>query len=241
MRLTDLADYLRGQGLTVVETGMWKTRGAALAQKPDTIIAHHTATTNRAKGDLPTLRLLIDGRSDLPGPLCQIALSRSGVVHMIASGKANHAGRGEWRGQTQSARTIGIEAEHPGGNGRWPDQQYAAYVALCAALCRYLEVDANRVCGHKEWALPRGRKSDPNFDMDIFRTQVRAALATPKPAPPVEDEDAMTPEDRAWLVQELDNRLRILLRAEKADGTATGHPNLRDILARLDRIEAKLK
>lgn len=237
MRLTDLADYLRRQGLTVVEAEGWKRRGPELPGKPGTIIAHHTATPTRAKGDLPTLRLLIDGRSDLPGPLCQIALSRSGVVYMVAGGKANHAGKGEWRGQTTSALTLGIEAEHAGGSSPWPAKQYDAYVALCAALCRYLEVDPNRVCGHKEWALPRGRKTDPNFDMDRFREQVRARLSPT----PTDDEDEMKPEDWARLTTMLDDRLRIILRAEKADGTATGHPNLRDILARLDRIEAKLK
>lgn len=237
MRLTDLAAYLRKQGLTVVETPGWKARGADLPAKPDTVVCHHTATPNAAKGDLPTLRLLIHGRSDLPGPLCQIALARSGVVHLVAAGKANHAGKGEWRGQTQSARTIGIEAEHPGGRDPWPAVQYSAYVRLCAALCRYLEVDPNRVCGHREWALPRGRKSDPNFDLDAFRAAVRAQLS-PQPTP--NEEDPLTPEDKKWLVTQLDDRLRILLRAEKADGTSTGHPNLRDLTERIARIEQNL-
>lgn len=185
-RLTDLADVLRHAGLVVVEHPGWTHRGADLPAMPDTILCHHTATSARTAGDLPTLRLLVEGRpapNRLPGPLSQLALSRSGVVHVLAAGKANHAGAGAWRGQTSSARTIGIEAEHPGGYAGWPRAQLDAYVALCAALCRYLQVGPERVCGHKEWALPRGRKPDPNLDMDVFRQQVRIAL-TSRPTPP---------------------------------------------------------
>lgn len=238
MRLTDMGTFLRAQGLTVVEQPGWKTRGAVLPAKPDTIIAHHTATPASANGDLPTLRLLVNGRSDLPGPLCQIALSRSGVIHLVAAGKANHAGKGAWRGQTSSAATIGIEAEHPGGREHWSKLQYDAYVRLCAALCRYLEVDPGRVCAHREWALPAGRKTDPNFDMGDFRLAVRNALtAKPTPSAPTEGEDVFNDADKKWLTTQLDDRLRILLRAEKADGTSTGHPNLREIIERLERLE----
>lgn len=240
MRLTDLADYLRSQGLVVVETAGWKTRGTPLPGKPDTIICHHTATPERAKGDLPTLRLLIDGREDLPGPLCQLALSRSGVVHVIAGGKANHAGKGTWRGQSASSRTIGIEAEHPGGAASWSGSQYDAYVRLCAALCRYLEVDPNRVCAHKEWAQPKGRKVDVNFDMDGFRSQVRARLSQPVVQPKPE-EDPLSPADREWLTKLIDDRVRILLRAETADGKPTGHDSLKAIRADIAALAARVE
>lgn len=233
MRLTDLADYLRSRGLTVIEHEGWQHRGKDLPGKPDTIICHHTATSLRADGDLPSLRLLVEGRPDLPGPLCQLALSRSGVVHLISSGKANHAGKGQWRGQTSSAGTLGIEAEHD-GRSPWPPAQYDAYVRLCAALCRYLEVDPNRVCAHREWALPAGRKVDVTFDMDRFRHHVRTALVPAEEPPEMNADDWKRLE--ALLDRKLDDRLRILLRAETADGRPTGHPNLRDITAKLDDL-----
>lgn len=234
MRLTDLADFLRSQGLVVVENPGWQARGVEFPGEPDTILCHHTATPARASGDLPTLRLLIEGRSDLPGPLCQLALSRTGVVHVLAGGKANHAGKGAWKGQASSAHTIGIEAEHPGGTAPWPVNQYTAYIALCAALCRYLEVGPDRVCAHREWALPAGRKVDVTFDMDHFRTEVSKRLSSPAPS----DEDEMTPADWSKLDTMLNNKLRIILRAEGTDGKPTGHPNLRDIEARLDALHA---
>lgn len=193
MRLLDLADFLRKAGLTVMEADGWKERGVPFAAKPDTIVCHHTATSSRVAGDLPTLGVLIRGHSTLPGPLSQLGLSRTGVVHVLASGKANHAGRGRWMRQESSARTIGIEAEHPGGTTGWPREQYAAYVDLVAALCRYLDIPPAQVAGHKEWATPAGRKVDPNFDMTLFRQVVEARLAPP-PAPPrmFQEEDSMT-------------------------------------------------
>ena len=39
------------------------------------------------------------------------------------------------------------------------------------------------VCGHKEYALPQGRKIDPSFDMDDFRLQVAAIMAGTAPRP----------------------------------------------------------
>jgi hypothetical protein len=47
---------------------------------------------------MPSLRLLIKRRSDCPGPLCNVGLARSGAVYVIAAGRANHAGKGGWRG-----------------------------------------------------------------------------------------------------------------------------------------------
>ena len=38
-------------------------------------------------------------------------------------------------------------------------------------------------CGHKEYALPKGRKPDPTFDMDDFRAQVAAIMAGTAPPP----------------------------------------------------------
>lgn len=197
VRLTGLADHLRRAGLEVIEVKGWKGRGAPdrygrpqfFSAMPDTILAHHTATSDRAAGDMPSLRLLIDGRRDLSGPLSQLGLSRTGVVYVIAAGKANHAGRGAWRGQTSSSRTIGVEAENDGSGKPWPVKQLDAYERLCAALCDYLNVDAERVCAHREWALPTGRKPDPaGIEMNAFRDRVRSHLAS---APPVQQEDEM--------------------------------------------------
>lgn len=182
--LTDLPDVLRRAGLDVVEVQGWRSRGyrgrALTAVRG--IIAHHTATSARASGDYPTLRLVRDGRSDLPGPLAQLGLGRSGTWYVIAAGLANHAGRSDQPAYGNS-QAIGIEAEHPGA-GAWPAAQYDAYVRGCAALQRHYGTGPVR--GHKETAVPKGRKTDPNFDMAEFRRRIAAVGlgARPAPAPP---------------------------------------------------------
>lgn len=229
MRLLWLAEDCRRAGLKVVEVPGWETRGAEFPIIPNTVLAHHTATSAKAPGDLPSKQLLIDGRPDLTGPLCQVALGRNGTVYIVASGKAQHAGKGAWRGETSSSRTIGVEAEHD-GLGPWPRVQYDAYVLLAATLLRGLGQGAERVCGHREWALPHGRKVDPKFDMDLFRREVAAWLE------PHDEGDEMTPADIEAVAQRVAELLKPAIKATEdrlhADhvvilrGTASGtHPN----------------
>lgn len=173
--LLDLADACRKSGLPVVEVDGWRTRGHADLSAVHTIVCHHTATPNTAAGDYPSLRIVRDGRSDLPGPLSQLGLGRSGTVYVIAAGVAWHAGDTFFPKQ-DNYRSLGIEAEHDGVSP-WPVEQRAAYVRLCAALVEHYGVPIASVQGHKEVASPLGRKIDPTFDMTQFRREVRAALA----------------------------------------------------------------
>lgn len=167
---TELADRIRAAGLTVVEVDGWKTRGSS-SFNPGGVVAHHTAD---GSGEIPSLRVLIHGRSDLPGPLCQVGLARSGACYVIAAGRANHAGRGGWKGLVGNSSVWGIEAENKGGPADpWPTKQLDAYYTLCAVLLDYSAHpdDESYVCGHKEWAP--GRKVDPHtLNMNTFREQV---------------------------------------------------------------------
>ena len=174
-----LADALRAEGVTVVEEPGWRDRGSATFN-PKGVICHHTA--GPARGDAPSLGVCINGRPDLPGPLCQIVLARSGTAHVIASGRANHAGRGGWRGLEGNTSVFGIEAENTGQGEAWPAAQLAAYVACVAALCRRGQIPVGMVCAHREWAP--GRKIDPKgIDMTRFRADVLARLGNVSPPP----------------------------------------------------------
>jgi hypothetical protein len=186
-----IADQCRRAGLEVVEVDGWQTRGSETFF-PQGVVCHHTAGAKQ--GDMPSLRTLIDGRNASPGrkalhgPLCQVGLSRSGKVYVIASGRANHAGEGEWRGLDDNAEVFGIEAENVGtAEDPWPARQLAAYYRLAAALMTGpgMSRDADLVCAHREWAP--NRKTDPHtLDMDVFRTKVREAVT---PAPEREEDD----------------------------------------------------
>ena len=175
--LLDLPQAAAKSGLRVVLVPGWRTRtrpGGMAAGAPDGVVVHHTATSARAAGNYPTMGIIKGGRDDgLKGPLAQLGLGRDGTVYVVAAGRANHAGRTDTTAASNS-HAIGIEAEHP-GVGPWPEQQYKAYVALCAALADHYGLPTSRVRGHKEVAVPHGRKNDPNFDMAEFRRAVDEA------------------------------------------------------------------
>lgn len=189
----ELARWLNPAGFSVESVAGWQTRGEGFPLPPLVVVAHHTATPASRTGDYPSLPIVRDGRSDLPGPLSQVGLGRTGRVYVIAAGKANHAGKGQWSGVDQSVRTIGIEAESP-GDGTWTAAQRRAYPLVCAALLTGLKQPSTRLCAHHEWALPAGRKVDPKgWDMPTMRREVADLLkrggvsaqssSSPKPVP----------------------------------------------------------
>lgn len=245
MRLLWLPDKLRAWGLDVVEVPGWRGRGSELPGTPRVVIGHHTATSARARGDLPTLAILRDGRADLPGPLCQIGLGRSGTAYVIAAGKANHAGRGRWGSTADSGATVGIEVEHS-GSGPWNPEQLDAFDRVAAALLDGLGLTADRYCGHREWALPAGRKGDPGgVDLDAQRRRVHQLLARPYRAQPAQQEDDdVTPQD----IEKIAQRTALLItggaRVRDGDGQiidSNGAPiSTADLYGRLERVEAKL-
>jgi hypothetical protein len=182
--LTWLAQVLLDAGLKVSETNGWKSRGRGEMGTVKGVMCHHTATKKSAPGNMPTLQMIIDGRSDLPGPLAQLGLGRDGTFFIIAAGRCNHAGGGDWQGiKTGNTSFIGIEAENSGlPDNPWPDVQIDAYERGVAAILKKIKADAIMCCGHKEYALPHGRKSDPSFEMKPFRMNVAAIMAGAAPA-----------------------------------------------------------
>lgn len=181
-----LADVLRDAGLKVAEQPGWKERGNGNFGPVKGVICHHTAGARN--GIMPSLNVVTNGLSSLPGPLSQLGLGRDGTYFVIAAGRANHAGRGEWRGVTSGNTSfIGIEAENTGTQDDfpWPEVQMDAYRRGVAAILTKVGASADMCCGHKEYALPRGRKPDPLFNMNTFRAEVAAIMAGTAPAAPL--------------------------------------------------------
>lgn len=182
-KLTWLPDVLKDAGLRVALVPGWETRGREVGPIVG-VICHHTAGPRT--GNMPSLNTLINGRPGLPGPLAQLGLGRDGTYFVIAAGKANHAGAGSWKGVTTGNTSfIGIEAENTGGDNDfpWPDVQMDAYRRGVAAILKHIGKAAEFCAGHKEYALPRGRKPDPKFDMNAFRSSVAAIISGTAPAP----------------------------------------------------------
>lgn len=181
-----MPDVLLKAGLKVATTDGWQERGVGEMGTVRGVLCHHTA--GPLHGNMPTLGALIQGRSELRGPLAQLGLGRDGTFYVVAAGRANHAGKGTWQGAVNgNASFIGIEAENTGraNDQPWPEVQLDAYRRGVAALLGYLHLPATACAGHKEYALPRGRKPDPSFDMDAFRAGVAALLGGTLSPPPL--------------------------------------------------------
>jgi N-acetyl-anhydromuramyl-L-alanine amidase AmpD len=181
--LTWLADVLRAAGCKVEERPGWKNAGRAEMGTVKGVLLHHTAGS--LKGNAPSLALVEKGRSDLPGPLSHLVLGRDGTFYVVAAGRCNHAGAGSWQGVTAgNSSFIGIEAENAGtGVDPWPEVQMEAYARGVAAILKHIGADDVMAAGHKEYALPRGRKIDPSFDMVAFRENVAAFMGGGKVGP----------------------------------------------------------
>ena len=157
-RASDLANVLKGAGLVVHEEAGWQDRGRDMTAIRG-IVQHHTATSRRTP-DANVVRVLRDGRSGLRGPLSQLGLNRQGEWYVIAAGRSNHAGRGDWPGLDGNDDCLGIEAFHVGtGEETWPQVQLDSWDVGTAALCVKYDIDPSQfVIAHREWT---SRKIDP--------------------------------------------------------------------------------
>jgi hypothetical protein len=181
--LTDLAAVVRSSGLPVVELPGWQTRGRPASTgsfDPMGVLCHHTGGTPDSREYAQWLATV--GRSDLPAPLCHLALDREGTVYVVAAGRANHAGECRGSGPIPAgdgnALLVGIEAMNTGSEG-WTDVQREAYARLCAALCRGYGWPASHVRAHRETSTTG--KWDPGLlDMDAHRAEVARFIDNPQ-------------------------------------------------------------
>lgn len=179
------------------------------------VVIHHTAGRD-------SLSLCYNGTSALPGPLCHVHLAKNGAFSLLSAGRANHAGsfaqnahdavvnESSTHPRPSSSEPVdgnrhyyGIEVENLGnGSDPYPAIQYERTVKFATALCRAHGWSEHSAIGHKEGTTrkidpkgPVGSASGPQFDMNTFRRDVRAALAlpagqweygaqAPKPTPP---------------------------------------------------------
>lgn len=178
----NLPDALRARGLVVEVVPGWETRSAG-SFAPHGAVCHWTAGPSKSK-TRPSLNICVNGRAGLPGPLCNVYLDRNGVAVVVAAGRANHAGLGDWKGLVGNSAVFGTEAEASGPDD-WTDAQRVAYPKVNAAYADIGGFGADMVCGHSEWADVRpvkdgkqSRKSDINgWPMSEMRSSVANILA----------------------------------------------------------------
>ncbi len=106
-----------------------------------------------------------DGRSGpdpVPGPLCNVEFRRSAECRVIAAGRANHAGRGGYRGLSGGTNVFGIEATSDGKS--WTSAQRRGYPILCVALAQKLGVS-------KEWIIRHANWTERKWDAGAWETE----------------------------------------------------------------------
>lgn len=182
---TGIADRLRAMGLKVVEVNDWRIRGSS-AFNPRGSVDHHTAD---GPGNIPSLKILIEGHSRLSGPLCNVGIARDNTCYVIAAGRANHAGTGGWKGLSGNSSVYGVERENRGTTADpWRSDQTETAAKCHAALIKG-RATADFVCGHREWTTRKVDAHSVNYS--VFRNMVRNATA-PVPEPdPIMEEDSM--------------------------------------------------
>jgi len=196
--LTWLADACRDTGYPTVELPGWRTAGHGPMTAGHGVVGHWTAgpDSRETHSNTPSLRVVVDGRPGLDGPLCNVYTAFDGTLYVVAAGLAWHAGVSAWLGETNLNDTfVGNEVESPGGFVYTPEQLDVT-PRLHAALLRRMNRTADWSCGHFECALPAGRKPDgPARDMNAFRRTVAAYLANPQTIRKQEDDVAISDED----------------------------------------------
>lgn len=192
---TDLLQALKDWGLNVIEVNGWQTRGSS-SFNPKGSVNHHTAGSRN--GTCPSLGILVNGRADLPGPLCNVAQSRLTAYHpeaklddvyLVAAGRANHAGRGGWNGLVGNSSVFGLEIEHVGYLDKEPfdDRRLETAYRVHRAFAEVGGFSADNVCQHFEWA-PRRKIDFAGANGAHFRRGVAAVTESglvlpPQPAP----------------------------------------------------------
>jgi N-acetylmuramoyl-L-alanine amidase len=135
----------------------------------DTIVLHHTGTNN-GSGDLAWMRNKDSKVS------AHYMLDRDGKIYQLVGDdkRAWHAGKGELHGVPTdvNARSIGIEIVNDGsGKTAFTEAQYKSLTKLVGYLKQEYDVPMKNILGHKDVAVPKGRKDDPaaNFDWSRLR------------------------------------------------------------------------
>ncbi|MBQ0986072.1 N-acetylmuramoyl-L-alanine amidase [Streptomyces sp. F63] len=194
-----LLKALRDEGLEVREYRGWRShnRNHKGPWGPvNGVMIHHTVTS----GTDSTVRLCYEGHSSLPGPLCHGVIDKSGVVHLVGNGRANHAGLGDGdvlrAVMNETAPPRDNEADTDGnrrfygfecvnlGDGRdpWPKAQKLAIEKVSAAICRAHGWNQRSVIGHLEW---QPGKVDPRgFSMNTLRDRIARRLGEKPDGPP---------------------------------------------------------
>jgi hypothetical protein len=197
---------LRDYGVVVHLWSGYESRGNGQVSNYQGIIMHHTATQY---GFAPNI--LVSGRSDLPGPLCNSAGNADGSITIIAAHPANHAGAsgGRSMGPLPKTNTFnkivwGHEIVYP-GTSPMTQAQYRTMIILGRVITEILKRP------NSEWVRAHGETSitgkwDPGFasgrtiDMNLLRRDINNFVKEEEDMALKDDPDGIA---MAWRVEAL--------------------------------------
>jgi hypothetical protein len=188
-----VVEGLRAYGVVVRLEPGYATRGNGQTSNYQGLSWHHTAT---GFGKAP--RVLVNGRSDLPGPLCNSSGDSDGGITIIAANPANHAGASGGKNMgplpvTKSFNKVmwGHEIVYP-GTKPMTDAQYRSAVILGAVISKILRrPNADWCRGHRETSITGkwdpGYADGKTYDLNKMRREATALMSIgslkPSPAP----------------------------------------------------------
>ncbi|MGW3512112.1 peptidoglycan recognition protein family protein [Streptomyces sp. NPDC000994] len=194
---------LTAEGVPFIELDGWTTRGRDAATgntfgPVNGVLNHHTAGVDSLN------MIAYRGATALPPPLAHAYLPKSGVLVLVAAGRANHAGSAAKNAfdaivaekpipkPNRASGTVdgndrlyGIETEGLGdGKDTYTRRQYDTWVRFNAAICRHHGWGAGSAAGHLETSVEG--KPDPAGPVEgygrrgrftLTMTQMRADIA----------------------------------------------------------------
>jgi hypothetical protein len=199
-RCQEINRRLRAAGVTLHEAPGWQSRGNGQSSAYEGGLIHHTATAfSTALPGSGVGNLLINGRPDLRGPLCNYAGNADGSITVIAAHPANHAGASGGRSMGPlpvtslfNRRVLGLEIVYPGTSPMRGAQYHSALIwaRAVAQVCGH--GDMQRVRAHAETSITGkwdpGESPGRTINMTAFRAD---GLRAP--------EGDLTPEEHNWL------------------------------------------
>jgi hypothetical protein len=171
-------DLMRSWGHRVIEVGGWQNRDAEprTSYAPGRLYVEHHDASTLLSGNWGALAYITANN------LANIVTARDGQLALNAAGVQWHAGVGGPRGDVPrnlgNPNSLGNEVCNSGRES-YSDACTRAVVdsEVAWAIVSGRTADLARIAGHKEWATPAGRKSDPSLNMDTRRQQVANRLA----------------------------------------------------------------
>lgn len=228
-----VVEIVRGFGVPVTFEPGWDTRGNGQSSAYQGGIVHHTGGSyaNVCPG------ILIHGRSDLSGPLCNYAGLTGGGLHVVAAHPANHAGASGGPSTHPFPVTtlfnklvMGLEICYPGAQPM-TDAQYRTAKAFAKAM-QIMFGDIERARAHAETS--REGKWDAGFapgrtiNMAAFRAE----------AARIQEVDDLTP-DQSKKLDEVHGKIfsRFGLEGRPTEENEDLYGHILNIGARVQKLE----